>query len=856
MNATPQEPSLGSIIADRYILLERIGDGRSGITYKAEHAVLRTNIALKLIHKELSENEDSVLRYHEAITKAANIESPHLVSVSDFGRAKDERLFVAMEHLDGVTLATYLQRKGKLSEEEALDILSQTADALEEIHENGLVHGDIRPSNIFIAHKRKKNIVKLLDLGLFVLRQSKDNEQQSTLTKAIADPRYASPEHASNTRVGPQSDIYSLALVGYEMVYGEPPFSGNGTIDILTKHKEARPIALADKLDEISVVYSAAIDRALSKRPERRYKTILRFIGAISGNQPVAETEEERKERLNEQKQTTPKHPLPLNEKSLPKKDFKKNENPPPLKEEEKDSEASLQTDTRKKEHDRVTKENRSEESKKDTIQTTSSTILKENKAKEEKTIKNKSSGGLIPSTTQPGIGVPQNAELKEAIRAHETKPGFSEEKKTATNEKKNEKSVKSEPKEEITELTKKKKKKSKYKTPSRTPRSSAEMSAVSGTINVKDPAAKQKEIATLQMDNSSLKDRISQELNEQALEQSDELHSKDHEIRDDPDDVHGQSGDWFAEGLRAEQALHSGSDAKLPALYGSLDDYDEPPPKRISSTAVIMIVIGAAIVIFGMIFLIMGKKDNSTQNKNNSGKLPQLVKAPIKNDSQNSSNEDKLNKPAQEKPAATSQKTNQNNKKEQHSAEKRSLKELKKTNTPIAITPSPDKANQQKANLQIAKTKEKPQLETKEKSSIVSTPKKEKAKTKSKSSTATSLALARKAKTNLQNGNYEKARSLYTQALALNRQNSLALSGLGELHFELGQYKKAERYMRQALQLRPQNSRYHGMLGNIMYKQGKIEQAVSEYRKALKLNPNNRSAKSSLEAAIRRMAK
>src|SRR6266567_3282996 len=148
------DPLLGALIADRYLVQSRIGAGGSGTIYLAHHVAVRRKVAIKVLHHELSRDDLAVERFRREATTVGEIDNEHIVEVLDFGRAPDGRLFLAMEYLEGETLAAAVKREGHLPVAQALDVLTQVGEALMEAHAMGYVHRDLRPGNIFLAHRR------------------------------------------------------------------------------------------------------------------------------------------------------------------------------------------------------------------------------------------------------------------------------------------------------------------------------------------------------------------------------------------------------------------------------------------------------------------------------------------------------------------------------------------------------------------------------------------------------------------------------------------------------------------------------------------------------------------------------
>src|SRR4051812_41188586 len=156
------DPLVGAVIADRYLLVEKIGEGNSGTIYRGEHTTLRKKVAVKVLHHELSTDDKAVERFRREATTVSEIDNEHIVQVLDFGRAEDGRLFFAQEFLDGVTLADVLKQEKQLAPKRVIAIATQVAEALAEAHALGYVHRDLRPRNVMLIKKRgKADFVKL-----------------------------------------------------------------------------------------------------------------------------------------------------------------------------------------------------------------------------------------------------------------------------------------------------------------------------------------------------------------------------------------------------------------------------------------------------------------------------------------------------------------------------------------------------------------------------------------------------------------------------------------------------------------------------------------------------------------------
>jgi serine/threonine-protein kinase len=259
-----------------------IGQGASGTIYRAEHVTLRRKVAIKVLHTELSRDDLAVERFRREATTLAEIDNEHIVEIHDFGRTIDGRLYLAMELLEGETLDGVLAREQTLSVERVADVLIQVGEALMEAHAIGYVHRDLRPRNIYLAVRRgKANFVKLLDFGLSKLVESDAQAASTSLGMTFGDPRYMSPEQARGDRIDRRADIYQLGCVAYEMLTGQPPFTGSRVFDILTKQVAEIPAPLPTRRAGIPLWIEAAVAKMLAKDPENRFATTTRMVEAL-----------------------------------------------------------------------------------------------------------------------------------------------------------------------------------------------------------------------------------------------------------------------------------------------------------------------------------------------------------------------------------------------------------------------------------------------------------------------------------------------------------------------------------------------------------------------------------------------
>ena len=273
------DPLTGSTVGERYQLVRQIGQGASGAIYLAEHVTLRRKVVVKVLHHELSRDDLAIERFRREAITVGELDNDHIVQIFDFGRTADGRLYLAMEYLEGHTLADVLEQKGRLDTEMVVDVLTQLGEALIEAHAMGYVHRDLRPRNMFLALRRTRaNYLKLLDFGLAKLVEQEGEAASTSLGMTFGDPHYMSPEQARGEPVDRRADIYSMGCIAYEMLTGNPPFHGGKVFDVLTRHVEEKPRSLAEVAPSTPAWLERAVMRCLAKSADDRYITVYRLV--------------------------------------------------------------------------------------------------------------------------------------------------------------------------------------------------------------------------------------------------------------------------------------------------------------------------------------------------------------------------------------------------------------------------------------------------------------------------------------------------------------------------------------------------------------------------------------------------
>lgn len=255
----------GMFIADRYEIVEKIGSGGMSDVYKAKDHVLGRFVAIKVLKKEFSEDVNFVTKFRTEAQSAARLEHPNIVNIYDVG-SEYGMYYIVMEHVEGITLKSYIEKKGRLSYKEAVSIAIQVGRGIEAAHNKHIVHRDIKPQNIIISTEGK---VKVTDFG--IARAANNNTIHADVMGSV---HYTSPEQARNGFVDGKSDIYSLGIVMYEMVTGRVPFDGDSTVAIAIQHLQDEMTPPSAYAPDLPISMEKIILKCTQKNPDRRYESI------------------------------------------------------------------------------------------------------------------------------------------------------------------------------------------------------------------------------------------------------------------------------------------------------------------------------------------------------------------------------------------------------------------------------------------------------------------------------------------------------------------------------------------------------------------------------------------------------
>jgi len=263
-----------NILFNKYQIIKEIGSGGMASVYSAIELASQTPVALKIINNNLATDNEYVKRFHREAELIAGLKHPNIISIFEHGEINGIH-YIAMELLQGVPLSTHIKNNKRLSLDETISIILPILDALNHAHEKGIIHRDIKSSNIFITQERRP---VLLDFGIAHFNSG------TQLTKAGAifgTPEYMSPEQAKGEKVDHRTDIYSIGMVMYECLTGTLPFSGTNPITVIHKIIYEKPISLQALRTDLPPAICQIVEKAIAYSPKQRFNHAVDFINAL-----------------------------------------------------------------------------------------------------------------------------------------------------------------------------------------------------------------------------------------------------------------------------------------------------------------------------------------------------------------------------------------------------------------------------------------------------------------------------------------------------------------------------------------------------------------------------------------------
>jgi len=258
-----------TVINERYALSRRIGRGGMADVFLGHDRQLNRPVAIKVLFPEFAVDPNFVERFRREAQAAANLNHPNIVDVFDWGK-HGGTYFIAMEYVEGRTLADILRAQGQLTSKQAAEVAGEVAAALGYAHAAGLVHRDIKPANILVG---TNGAVKVADFGIARALNSSSEQNLTQAGAVMGTATYFSPEQAQGAQPDPRSDLYSLGVVMYEMIAGRPPFTGENPVAIAYKQVHDYPRPLNELVMDVPRAFEAIVAKLLTKDPNVRYST-------------------------------------------------------------------------------------------------------------------------------------------------------------------------------------------------------------------------------------------------------------------------------------------------------------------------------------------------------------------------------------------------------------------------------------------------------------------------------------------------------------------------------------------------------------------------------------------------------
>lgn len=282
------DPLIGRVLNDRFRILAPLGSGGMGKVYKAVQTPLDRVVALKILNPNFPAEKDPAFkrRFFLEASLTSKLRHPNTVTVIDYGQTEDGIYFIAMEYMEGQTLAEVLAHEKTLPWRRVLDIAQQICRSLREAHKLGVIHRDLKPANVMLLNEADHDVVKVLDFGLvksFLAADSQASDPEVTQNGVfLGSPQYMAPEQARNV-ADPRSDVYSLGILVYQMLTGRPPFQGKDYLEVIFQHMKeaARPVRDVNPGAEVPHEVEAVVARCLQKDPVARFQSMDEVLEAL-----------------------------------------------------------------------------------------------------------------------------------------------------------------------------------------------------------------------------------------------------------------------------------------------------------------------------------------------------------------------------------------------------------------------------------------------------------------------------------------------------------------------------------------------------------------------------------------------
>jgi len=278
---TGDDPLIGRVIADRYLILAKLGEGGMGRVYLGEHMKMNRQCAIKVMNPNLVNDTDSATRFAREASNAARILHPNVAAVFDYGEA-DKIVYLVMEFVDGEPLSAILEREGALEVRRAVDLARQIADGLAAAHELGIVHRDLKPDNVIVTRSRnQREIPKVVDFGIAKAVTGLDQEGLTRSGLVIGTPEYMAPEQLLGDPVDARADVYSLGCILYQMLTGIQAFAGDTREQMIRRRLHEAPPHVREVVPGIPRQLDVLITRMLARSTKERFASAAEVRDAL-----------------------------------------------------------------------------------------------------------------------------------------------------------------------------------------------------------------------------------------------------------------------------------------------------------------------------------------------------------------------------------------------------------------------------------------------------------------------------------------------------------------------------------------------------------------------------------------------
>jgi serine/threonine-protein kinase len=282
------DPLIGRVLNDRFRILAPLGSGGMGKVYKAVQTPLDRVVALKILNPNFPAEKDPAFkrRFFLEASLTSKLRHPNTVTVIDYGQTEDGIYFIAMEYMEGQTLAEVLAQEKALPWRRVADVAQQICRSLREAHKLGVIHRDLKPANVMLLNEADHDMVKVLDFGLvksFLASDGANGDPEVTQNGVfLGSPQYMAPEQARNV-ADPRSDVYSLGILIYQMLAGRPPFLGKDYLEVIFQHMKEmpRPIHEANPSSDAPPAVEALVVKCLQKDPPARFQSMDEVLDAL-----------------------------------------------------------------------------------------------------------------------------------------------------------------------------------------------------------------------------------------------------------------------------------------------------------------------------------------------------------------------------------------------------------------------------------------------------------------------------------------------------------------------------------------------------------------------------------------------